>query len=252
MSSERRSGKKDRSGGSTYGKSRDRESSRGSSRRERRPDPYDDSSSSRRDRRDSDDVLVPSAFGTSSKLLKVSSKSNVKTVAGGISHTSRAGESPILMATGKDSVNQAVKSIAIARGYLEENKLDLSVYPEFRDDTDTKVRSKADAVSFVLTKSALRSTKAAIDENSELRVAQNSEPSVVAGSIAGKIRSGDRVSIVCLGAGSVNQTVKSVIVARKYLAKDAIDICFRPEFIHLKMQDGERSAIRFVILAQQI
>jgi len=177
----------------------------------------------------------------------------VKNVAGGISHTSRAGESPTLMATGRESVNQAVKAIAIARGYLEENKLDLSCYPEFRkEEGRERERSSTDAVTFVLTKSALRSSKAAIDESSELRVAQGSEPSVVAGSIAGKVRSGDRVSIVCLGAGSVHQTVKSIVIARRYLASDAIDICFRPEFIHLKMEDGERSAIRFVILAQQI
>jgi stage V sporulation protein S len=177
--------------------------------------------------------------------LKVSKQSNVKTVAGSISHTSRAGESPTCIATGKESVNQAVKSIAIARSYLEEDKLDISCYPEFRDEDK-------DAISFVLTKTALRPVKAPVDESAELRVAATSEPATVAGSIAGKIRGGDRVSIISLGPGSVNQTVKSIIVARRYLARDAIDICFRPEFVHLNMQDGERSAIRFVLLAQQI
>jgi len=189
--------------------------------------------------------LPQNAFVDYTKWLKISAKSNVKNVAGSISHTSRAGESPTLMATGRESVNQAVKSLAIARGYLEDNRLDLSCYPEFRNE-------EKEALSFVLTKSALRKNKVAIDEGAELRVAAGSEPNVVAGSIAGKVRSGDRVSIVCLGAASINQTVKSIIIARRYLARDAIDICFRPEFIHIKMEGEERSAIRFCILAQQI
>jgi len=143
-------------------------------------------------------------------------------------------------------VNQAVKALAIARGYLdnEKDRVDVSCYPEFRNE-------EKEAVSFVLTKSILRK-KPTIDEGSELRVAASSEPTVVAGSIAGKVRSGDRVSVVCLGAASVNQTIKSIIIARRYLARDAIDICFRPEFVHLNMQGEERSALRFVVLAMQI
>ena len=32
------------------------------------------------------------------------------------------------------SINQAIKAVAISRGYLEENKLELTCYPEFRVD----------------------------------------------------------------------------------------------------------------------
>lgn len=59
----------------------------------------------------------------SGRVLKVSAKSNPKHVAGSISHTSRSGDSPALIATGAISVNQAIKAIAIARGYLEDNKI---------------------------------------------------------------------------------------------------------------------------------
>jgi stage V sporulation protein SpoVS len=38
------------------------------------------------------------------------------------------------MGTGQVSVNQAIKAIAIARGYLEENKIDLTVSPVFRNE----------------------------------------------------------------------------------------------------------------------
>jgi stage V sporulation protein S len=184
------------------------------------------------------------------RILKVSAKSNPKNVAGSISHTSRSGDSPTLMATGAVSINQAVKSIAIARGYLEDNKLDLSVSPEFRNE-------ERGAISFVLTKTALRrpanqTGQQPNEETQELRVAQASEPSVVAGSIAKKVRAGERVCVVSIGAGSVSQTVRAITIARRYLEKDNVDISFRPEFIHVEMKDGQRSAIKFQILAQQL
>jgi len=179
------------------------------------------------------------------KVIKVSAKSNVKSVAGAISHTTRAGESPTIVATGSESVNQAIKALAIARGYLSENKLDISVQPVFRNQ-------EKGALSFVLTKSVLRAKKAGDDDIQELRVAKGSDPNSVAGSIANKVRAGERVVILSIGAGSVNQTVRAVALARRFLEGDAIDVCFRPEFIHIKLDDGERSAIKFVILAQQI
>ena len=190
--------------------------------------------------------------------LKVSATSNPKNVAGSISHTSRLGACPTLLATGQASLNQAIKAIAIARGYLEEDRVELSVTPQFRDE-------ERGAVSFALSKSPLRRKAAAAaaagaggeekeveESTSELRVAQNSEPSMTAGSIAKKIRGGERVSIVSIGAGSVSATVRAITIARRYLEGDSLDVSFRPSFIHLTMQEGQRSAIKFVILAQQV
>jgi len=181
-----------------------------------------------------------------SKMIKVSARSNVKSVAGAISHTMRSGDSPTIVATGSDSVNQAVKALAIARTYLAENKLDISCQPVFRD------QSKG-AISFQLTKCVARSKKASDDSNiQELKVARGSDPNAVAGSIANKVRANERVVILSIGPGSVNQTVSAVAQARLFLEQDAIDVAFRPEFVHIKLEDGERSAIKFVVLAQQI
>eukprot|EP00457_Paulinella_chromatophora_P012370 gb/GEZN01012577.1/.p1 GENE.gb/GEZN01012577.1/~~gb/GEZN01012577.1/.p1 ORF type:complete len:327 (+),score=56.25 gb/GEZN01012577.1/:23-1003(+) len=192
------------------------------------------------------EFLPATAFTQFTKPLKVSSKSNVKKVAGSIAYTSRAGESPTLMGTGKESINQAIKALAIARDYLRDNNLDINAYPEFRSEED-------EAISVVLTKTPLRKAPPVDDgSGAELRVAANSQPTEVAGSIAGKIRHGDRVAISCLGAASVNQTIKSIIFARRYLANEAIDICFRPEWVHINMNGEERSSLRFVIYAQQI
>ena len=197
-----------------------------------------------------------------SRLLKVSATSDAKRVAGSISHTSRLGACPTLLATGQASLNQAIKAIAIARNYLMEDRVDLSVQCEFRDE-------ERGAVSMVLTKAPLRKKAGGGGagggagggggggeekevEESELRVAQNSEPSMTAGSIAKKIRGGERVSIIGIGAGSVSATVRAITIARRYLEGDNLDVAFKPSFVHLTMEDGQRSGIKFSILAQQV
>jgi stage V sporulation protein S len=50
-----------------------------------------------------------------------------------------------------------------------------------------------------------------------------------------------------MGAGAVNQAVKAICIARTYLAQEGIDIVCIPEFTDVKINDQERTAIRFVI-----
>ncbi len=143
-------------------------------------------------------------------------------------------------------MNQAVKAISIARGYLAENKLDVSCQPVFRNQ-------EKGAITFVLSKGLLRAKKPGEDDDiQQLRVARGSDPNSVAGSIANKVRNGERVLVQSIGAGSVDITVRAITLARRFLEGDAIDVCFRPEFIHVKLEEGERSAIKFTILAQQV
>ena len=65
------------------------------------------------------------------EVLKVSSKSEPKSVAGAIAAIVRNGESVEVLAIGASAVNQAVKSIAVARGYVTPNGIDLVSYPAF-------------------------------------------------------------------------------------------------------------------------
>ena len=65
------------------------------------------------------------------ELLKVSSQSKPKLVAGAIAAVVRTGESVEIQAIGAAAVNQAVKSIAVARGYVVPNGIDLISYPAF-------------------------------------------------------------------------------------------------------------------------
>lgn len=64
-------------------------------------------------------------------MVKVSSKSNVKAVAGALAHILREAETTEIHAVGAGAVNQAMKAIAIARGYLVPSGRDILCVPAF-------------------------------------------------------------------------------------------------------------------------
>lgn len=65
------------------------------------------------------------------ELLKVSSTSRPASVAGAIANTLNVQNKVVLQAIGASAVNQTVKAIAIARGYITPLGYDLSVVPAF-------------------------------------------------------------------------------------------------------------------------
>ena len=68
-----------------------------------------------------------------STTIKVSSQSRSTSVAGAIAGIMRQEEYTEMQAIGASAVNQAVKAVAIARGYLEEDNIDLAVIPSFTE-----------------------------------------------------------------------------------------------------------------------
>jgi len=67
------------------------------------------------------------------EILKVSSKSDPSSVGGAIATIIRKGKKAELQAIGAGAVNQAVKAIAIARGYVAPLGLDLICIPAFTE-----------------------------------------------------------------------------------------------------------------------
>ena len=65
------------------------------------------------------------------ETLRVSGKSRPNSVAGAIAALLRSEGEVEVQAIGPSAVNQAVKAIAIARGYITPDNLDLSVKPAF-------------------------------------------------------------------------------------------------------------------------
>jgi stage V sporulation protein S len=65
------------------------------------------------------------------EVLKVSANSQPKSVAGALAAVLRVNSVAQLQAVGAGAVNQAVKAIAIARGFVAPNGIDLIVVPAF-------------------------------------------------------------------------------------------------------------------------
>jgi len=80
-----------------------------------------------------------------------------------------------------------------------------------------------------------------------IRVTAHSRVAAVAGAIAGFIRDLSAVEVQAIGAPAVNQMVKAVIAARRYLDADGVTTSCEPSFVDLDIDGEERTAIRFTI-----
>jgi len=69
------------------------------------------------------------------EILKVSSNSQPKSVAGAIAAVVRAQGTVQMQAVGAGAVNQAIKAIAIARGFVAPSGIDLVCVPAFSEIT---------------------------------------------------------------------------------------------------------------------
>ncbi|MBU6350595.1 MAG: stage V sporulation protein S [Chloroflexi bacterium] len=67
------------------------------------------------------------------ELIKVSAQSRSTSVAGAIAGVMREQEYTEIQAIGASAVNQAIKAATIARGYLEQDGIDLVLVPSFTD-----------------------------------------------------------------------------------------------------------------------
>jgi stage V sporulation protein S len=67
------------------------------------------------------------------EVLKVSSKSSPNAVAGALAGVIREKGSVEIQAIGAGAINQAVKAVAIARGFVAPNGIDLICIPAFTE-----------------------------------------------------------------------------------------------------------------------
>lgn len=67
------------------------------------------------------------------ETLKVSSKSNPSSVAGALANVFREKNSVEIQAVGAGAINQAIKAIAIARGFVAPSGKNLVCTPAFQD-----------------------------------------------------------------------------------------------------------------------
>jgi stage V sporulation protein S len=84
---------------------------------------------------DMDNLDVEHLVQTSGKpdVIKVSAKSRSTAVAGAIAAVMREHHFAEVQAIGAGAVNQAVKALAIARGYLHEDGIEIACVPFFKE-----------------------------------------------------------------------------------------------------------------------
>ena len=83
-----------------------------------------------------------------------------------------------------------------------------------------------------------------------LKVSSKSNPSKVAGAIAGIFRDGKNdLEIHTIGAGSLNQAIKAVAIARGYVAPSGKDLIVVPAFSDILIDGEEKTAIKLIVKA---
>lgn len=80
-----------------------------------------------------------------------------------------------------------------------------------------------------------------------LKVSSTSQPKSVAGAIAAIVRSNEDVELQTIGAGAVNQAVKSVAIARGYVAPNGIELICVPAFSQLDVDGETKTSIKFCV-----
>lgn len=80
-----------------------------------------------------------------------------------------------------------------------------------------------------------------------LKVSSKSKPNAVAGALANSFKENKLIEIQAIGAGALNQAIKSIAIARGYLAPIGHDLYCIPAFSDIEINGDERTAIKLIV-----
>jgi stage V sporulation protein S len=83
-----------------------------------------------------------------------------------------------------------------------------------------------------------------------LKVGHSSSPNKVAGAIAGVLSKTDEVEIQAIGAGAVNQAVKAIAIARRFVETHGKKLYVVPGFVEVTVGEEKRTGIKFRVFAE--
>ena len=83
-----------------------------------------------------------------------------------------------------------------------------------------------------------------------LKVSSKSNSSKVAGAIANIYREKGSVELQTIGAGSLNQAIKALCIARGFLAPSGVNLVCIPAFTDIMIDGEEKTAIKLIIEAK--
>ena len=80
-----------------------------------------------------------------------------------------------------------------------------------------------------------------------LKVKSGSNPNSVAGAIVASLKENKKVEITAIGAGAVNQAVKTIATARGFIASAGVNLSCIPAFTEVEVESEERTGIKFIL-----
>ena len=80
-----------------------------------------------------------------------------------------------------------------------------------------------------------------------LKVSSKSNPNSVAGALANAAREHDTVEIQAIGAGALNQAIKSIAIARGFVSPSGKNLVCIPAFTDIVIDGEERTAIKLIV-----
>jgi len=186
-------------------------------------------------------------------------KRSVKMLAGAISHALRNRGEINVRCFGAATVSKAIKSIAIARGYLKLQKINLDCSAGF---ITTKVEGgELTGLCFVCFASEQEDDYKEIDvekyKTESLMVkadpkdisAENRKTNLhkLSGAISHALQENKMVVIRAFGSAGIHKMSKALAVSRSHVASRGFDLYFYPVFIVTQMSGQERTGIALVI-----
>jgi len=186
------------------------------------------------------------------QTVKVSAKTNVKSIAGAMSKALRTCEAFVATSVGPDGVNHAMKALCIARCYLAAEGLDLTAtVTEVQPDAGI---STGQCYAFIVVRIVVPAkpgpwASAGVGRTepqerfsrppghqTDMKVAGSGMAGPVAGAIAKCLREDREVLITAVGPASVTKCVQAMALARNALRTEGLELFFFPGFEYIIMQ----------------
>ena len=80
-----------------------------------------------------------------------------------------------------------------------------------------------------------------------LKVSSKSKPNSVAGALANAFKDKQGIEIQAIGAGALNQSIKSIAIARGFVAPSGKNLVCIPAFTDIIIDGDERTAIKLIV-----
>ena len=84
-------------------------------------------------------------------------------------------------------------------------------------------------------------------EKNILKISTESDPNKVAGALSSILKERKTVELHAIGAGAVNQAIKSIAIARGYVAPQGYNLVCIPAFGETEINGLEKSFIKLIV-----